>query len=233
MSIHDKHKENKFETEIVEYLSSTSWIEGTSQGYDKELALYPDDLLTFIKTTQPQAYEKMAKREGAKVDDVLCKFVASELDKKGSLYYFRHDLKYIGSKFKLCQFKPELENEELEEKYEANILRVVRQVYYSKDNQKSIDIVLFLNGIPVSTIELKTDFTQNIQDAIIQYKKDRLPKGEPLLEFKKRCLVHFALSTDEVYMTTKLAGDKTFFLPFNKGANDGSAVVRAFRYHGR
>lgn len=223
MSIHDKHKENKFETEIVEYLSSTSWIEGTSQGYDKELALYPDDLLTFIKNTQPQAYEKMAKREGAKVDDVLCKFVASELDKKGSLYYFRHDLKYIGSKFKLCQFKPELENEELQEKYEANILRVVRQVYYSKDNQKSIDIVLFLNGIPVSTIELKTDFTQNIQDAIIQYKKDRLPKGEPLLEFKKRCLVHFALSTDEVYMTTKLAGNKTFFLPFNKGANDGSA----------
>lgn len=223
MSIHDKHKENQFETEIVNYLTSTSWIEGTSQGYDKELAIYPDDLLTFIKTTQAQAYEKMAKREGAKVDDVLCKFVANELDKKGSLYYFRHDLKYIGSKFKLCQFKPELKNEELEVKYEANILRVVRQVYYSKDNKKSIDIVLFLNGIPVSTIELKTDFTQNIQDAIIQYKKDRLPKGEPLLEFKKRCLVHFALSTDEAYMTTKLAGNKTFFLPFNKGKKDGSA----------
>ena len=223
MSIHDKHKENQFETEIVKHLTSTSWIEGTSQGYDKELAIYPDDLLTFIKTTQAQAYEKMAKREGDKVDDVLCKFVANELDKKGSLYYFRHDLKYIGSKFKLCQFKPELQNEELEVKYEANILRVVRQVYYSKDNKKSIDIVLFLNGIPVSTIELKTDFTQNIEDAIIQYKKDRLPKGEPLLEFKKRCLVHFALSTDEAYMTTKLAGNKTFFLPFNKGKKDGSA----------
>jgi type I restriction enzyme R subunit len=223
MSIHDKHKENQFETEIVKHLTSTSWIEGTSQGYDKDLAIYPDDLLTFIKTTQAQAYEKMAKREGAKVDDVLCKFVANELDKKGSLYYFRHDLKYIGSKFKLCQFKPELKNDELEVKYEANILRVVRQVYYSKDNKKSIDIVLFLNGIPVSTIELKTDFTQNIEDAIIQYKKDRLPKGEPLLEFKKRCLVHFALSIDEAYMTTKLAGNKTFFLPFNKGKKDGSA----------
>ncbi|MFA9373307.1 MAG: type I restriction endonuclease subunit R [Poseidonibacter sp.] len=223
MSIHDKHKENQFETEIVDYLSSTTWIEGTSQGYDKELSIYPEDLLSFIKTTQPKAYEKMAKREGAKVDEVLCKFVARELDKKGSLYYFRHDLKYIGSKFKLCQFKPELENDELEEKYQANILRVVRQVYYSENNQKSIDIVLFLNGIPLSTIELKTDFTQNIQDAIIQYKKDRLPKGEPLLEFKKRCLVHFAVSTDEVYMTTKLAGNKTFFLPFNKGKKDGSA----------
>lgn len=223
MSIHDKHKENQFETEIVKHLSLTTWIEGTSLGYDKELALYPDDLLTFIKTTQPQAYDKMVKREGSNVDNVLCKFVARELDKKGSLYYFRHDLKYIGSKFKLCQFKPELENKELETKYEANILRVVRQVYYSKDNKKSIDIVLFLNGIPVSTIELKTEFTQNIQDAIIQYKQDRLPKGEPLLEFKKRCLVHFAVSTDEVYMTTKLAGNKTFFLPFNKGKKDGSA----------
>lgn len=223
MSIHDKHKENQFETEIVQHLSSTTWVEGDHKRYNNELALYPEDLLTFIKTTQPQAYEKMVKREGAKTDDVLCKFVGKELDKKGSLYYFRHDLKYIGSKFKLCQFKPELENDELQEKYNANILRVVRQVFYSTKNKKSIDIVLFLNGIPLSTIELKTEFTQNIQDAIIQYKKDRVPKGEPLLEFKKRCLVHFACSTDEVYMTTKLAGDKTFFLPFNKGKKDGSA----------
>lgn len=224
MSIHDKHKENQFETEIVEYLSSTSWVEGTSAGYDKELSLYPEDLLLFIKTTQPQAYEKLAKKEGSKTDETLCKIVANELDKKGSLYCLRNQLKdYRFNRLSLCQFKPELENIDLSAKYEANILRVVRQVYYSKDNKNSIDIVLFLNGIPLSTIELKTDFTQNIQDAIIQYKKDRHPKGEPLLEFKKRCLVHFAVSTDEVYMTTKLAGNKTFFLPFNKGKKDGSA----------
>lgn len=222
MSIHNKHKEKQFQIEIVEHLSSTTWIEGSNQKYDKKLALYPDDLLSFIKNTQPQAYEKMAKREGQKTDDVLCKFVAKELDKKGSLYYFRHDLKYIGSKFKLCQFKPELENQELQEKYDSNILRVVQEVT-TNSSDKRIDLVFFLNGIPVATMELKTDFTQNIQDAIIQYKKDRLPKGEPLLEFKKRCLVHFAVSTDEVYMTTKLAGDKTFFLPFNKGKKDGSA----------
>ena len=222
MSIHDKHKEKQFQIEIVEHLNSTTWIEGINQNYDKKLALYPDDLLSFIKKTQPQAYEKMAKREGQKTDDVLCKFVARELDKKGSLYYFRHDLKYIGSKFKLCQFKPELENQELQEKYDSNILRVVQEVT-TNSSDKRIDLVLFLNGIPVATMELKTDFTQNIQDAIIQYKKDRLPKGEPLLEFKKRCLVHFAVSTDEVYMTTKLAGNKTFFLPFNKGKADGSA----------
>ena len=224
MNIHDKHKENQFETEIVDYLSSTSWVEGTNAGYDKELAIYPEDLISFIKTTQPQAYEKLAKKDDNKTDEILCKIVATELDKKGSLYCLRNQLKdYRFNRLSLCQFKPELENKELQEKYEANILRVVRQVYYSKDNKNSIDIVLFLNGIPLATIELKTDFTQNIQDAIIQYKKDRQPKGEPLLEFKKRCLVHFAVSTDEVYMTTKLEANKTFFLPFNKGHKDGSA----------
>lgn len=223
MSIHDKHKEHRFETEIVEYLTSNSWIEGFSSGYDKELAIYKDDLLSYIKSTQSVAYDKMQKREGVKTDEVLCKFIASELDKQGSLYFFRKEIKYIGSKFKLCQFKPELENQELQEKYDANILRVVRQVYYSKDDKKSLDLVLFLNGIPFATLELKTDFTQNVHDAIKQYKIDRLPKNEPILEFKKRCLIHFAVSTDEVYMTTKLDGTKTFFLPFNKGKADGGA----------
>ncbi|MBK2297343.1 type I restriction endonuclease subunit R [Francisella philomiragia] len=223
MSIHDKHKENKMELSIVEHLTNNGWLEGTSHGYDKDLALYSEDLLSFIKTTQPQAYEKMAKREGDKTDEVLLKHVAKELNKNGSLYFLRNEVKYIGSKFKLCQFKPELDNPELQAKYDANILRVVRQVYYSKNNKNSIDLVLFVNGIPITTLELKTDFTQNIQDAIWQYKKNRLPKGEPLLEFKKRCLVHFAVSTQEVYMTTKLAGKNTFFLPFNKGSEDGGA----------
>lgn len=223
MSILDKHKENVFETEIIDYLTSNGWIEGTSQGYDEDLALYPEDLLTYIKSTQPEAYEKMLKREGAKTDDILLKFVAKELDTQGSLHYLRHELKYIGSKFKLCQFKPELFNPDTQKRYDANILRVVRQVYYSKSNQNSIDLVLFVNGIPIATLELKTDFTQNVQDAIWQYKNDREAKGEPLLEFKKRAIVHFAVSTDEVYMATKLAGKKTFFLPFNKGKVDGSA----------
>ena len=93
----------------------------------------------------------------------------------------------------------------------------------TKSGNERIDLVLFLNGIPIATLELKTDFTQNVQDAVNQYKYDRPAKGEPLLEFKRRALVHFAVSTDEVYMTTKLAGANTFFLPFNKGREDGSA----------
>lgn len=223
MSIHNKHKEEKLETEIVEYLTNNDWIEGSSNGYDKELALYPEDLLAYIKTTQPEAYDKMSKREGANTNNVLVKHVAKELNKNGSLHFLRNEVKYIGSKFKLCQFKPELDNPDLKAKFDANILRVVRQVYYSTKNKNSIDLVLFLNGVPIATLELKTDFTQNIQDAIWQYKKDRKPKGEILLEFKKRALVHFAVSTAEVHMTTKLAGLNTFFLPFNKGGEDGGA----------
>ena len=217
-----KHKERQFQKEIVQHLTTHGYVEGDASGYDRELALYPQDIIDYIKTTQPQAYEKMQKREGAKTDEVLCKFVAKEMDKHGSLHYLRHDLKYIGSKFKLCQFKPELHNPDTQKKYDANILRVVQEVT-TKSGQERLDLVLFLNGIPVATMELKTDFTQNVQDAINQYKYDRPAKGEALLEFKRRALVHFAVSTDEVYMTTKLAGTKTFFLPFNKGRKDGSA----------
>jgi type I restriction enzyme R subunit len=197
-------------------------VEGNVSGYDRELALYPEDIINYIKATQPQAYEKMSKREGTKTDQVLCKHVAKEMDKYGSLHYLRNDLKYIGSKFKLCQFKPELYNPDTQAKYDANILRVVQEVTTKSGNER-IDLVLFLNGIPIATLELKTDFTQNVQDAVTQYKYERPAKGEALLEFKRRALVHFAVSNDEVYMTTKLAGASTFFLPFNKGQIDGSA----------
>jgi len=217
-----KHKERQFQIEIVQHLISNNYVEGDASGYDKELALYPDDLIAYIKSTQLQAYEKMQKREGTKTDTVLCKHVTKEMDKHGSLHCLRKEVKYIGSKFKLCQFKPELHNPDTQAKYDANILRVVQEVTTKSGNER-IDLVLFLNGIPIATLELKTDFTQNVQDAINQYKYDRPAKGEALLEFKRRALVHFAVSTDEVYMTTKLAGAKTFFLPFNKGREDGSA----------
>ena len=217
-----KHKERQFQIEIVQHLISNNWIEGDASSYDRELALYPDDLISYIKSTQPQAYEKMQKREGSKTDEVLCKHVAKEMDKHGSLHNLRNDLKYIGSKFKLCQFKPELHNSDTQAKYDANILRAVQEVTTKSGNER-IDLVLFLNGIPIATLELKTDFTQNVQDAVNQYKYERPAKGEALLEFKRRALVHFAVSNDEVYMTTKLAGAKTFFLPFNKGRTDGSA----------
>lgn len=217
-----KHKERQFQIEIVQHLKTHGYVEGNAKDYDRKLALYKPDIINYIKATQAKAYEKMQKREGVKTDEVLCLHVAKEIDKQGSLYYLRNDLKYIGSKFKLCQFKPELTNQSLQEKYDANILRVVQEVT-TKSGGERIDLVLFLNGIPIVTCELKTDFTQNVQDAIVQYKNTRPAKGDALLEFKRRALVHFAVSNDEVYMTTKLAGAKTFFLPFNKGNIDGGA----------
>lgn len=223
-----KHKEIVFENEVVESLTQHGWVEGNSTDYDKVLALYPEDVVAFIKRTQPDAYDTFAKRYHTNTDALLVQEVAKNLDKQGALYYLRNEMKFIGGKFRLCQFKPDLPTQALLEKYEHNILRVVRQVYYSEHNKNSLDLVLFVNGIPVATLELKTDFTQNVHDAINQYKYDRTPRDpktnhqEPLLTFKKRALVHFAVSTDEVYMTTKLNGKETFFLPFNRGNNEGA-----------
>ncbi|MDP0589951.1 MAG: type I restriction endonuclease [Candidatus Endonucleobacter bathymodioli] len=216
-----KHKERQFQIEIVQHLKTHGYVEGDASGYDRELALYSDDIITYIQSTQPDAYKKMHKREGSKTDEVLCKLVAKSMDSRGALYCLRNEVKHIGTKFKLCQFKPELANATTQAKYDANILRVVQEVT-TQSGKERIDLVLFLNGIPVVTMELKTDFTQNVQDAINQYKYDRPAKGDALLQFKRRSLVHFAVSNDEVYMTTKLAGPNTFFLPFNKGTVDGS-----------
>ena len=217
------HKEIIFENEVIELLKENGYVEGHSKNYDKSLALYPSDLITYIKTTSPKAYEKLSKTYGDGVDNTIVERVAKQLDTHGSLHFLRNEIKDRGAKFRLCQFKPELENEAIQAKYEANILRVVRQLYYSENNKNSIDLVLFLNGIPIVTIELKSDFTQAVEIAKSQYKTDRLPKGEPLLSFKKRALVHFAVSGSEAWMTTKLAGAKSFFLPFNRGKEDGSA----------
>ena len=219
-----KHKEENFEIEIVKDLvNNRGWVEGSNSEYDKELGLYTRDLIEFVKITAPESYKKIQKREKKNTNKVIAEYVAKQMNKYGSLWCLKHELKYIGAKIKLAQFKPELNNPELQKNYEANILRVVRQVHFSPKNpNKSIDLVFFLNGIPIITMELKTDFTQNVQDAINQYKFDRNPKESILLQFKKRALVHFAVSEDEVYMTTKLEGAKTKFLPFNKGYNGGA-----------
>ena len=136
------------------------------------------------------------------------------------------DIVGLRKPIKLAEFKPAFDiNLAIMQRYQANRLRVVRQLRYSLHNENSLDLVLFLNGIPIATVELKTDFTQSVEDAVDQYRFDRLPKlkgkpAEPLLSFPSGALVHFAVSTQEVMMATELAGPDTFFLPFNRG-NDG------------
>lgn len=225
------HKEASFEKEICEYLAANGWLyaAGDAQAYDRARALFPADLIDWIKNTQPKAWEVLSKNHGTAVETVLLDRLRRSLDERGTLDVLRHGIELLGLRqpLQLAQFKPALSmNLELTARYAANRLRVVRQVRYSLTCENSIDLVLFLNGIPVATCELKTDFTQSVQDAVDQYRFDREPKpkgkAEPLLSFACGALVHFAVSNREVAMTTRLEGAATRFLPFNQG-NDGGA----------
>lgn len=226
------HTERIFEDELCEHLAANGWSVRThlknATSYDRQLALLAEDLLGYVQETQPAEWAKFKKWHNGQSEAMFVKRVAKQLDTHGTLHVLRHGFKDVDAKFQLCQFRPEHgKNPALMDAYQRNRLTLVRQLHYSLHNENSIDFVLFVNGLPVATVELKTDLTQNIKDAINQYKKDRLPKDprskelEALLQFKTRALVHFAVSTDEVFMTTKLAGDDTFFLPFNMGKPDG------------
>jgi type I restriction enzyme R subunit len=226
------HNEYQFEIDVCDYLASHGWLYSKDdKGYDAERALFPEDLLGFIQDTQPQSWERLKSfHNGASQKTLLDRLVKVQ-DTEGTLHALRKGFKATGAGsngFDLIQFAPSHGfNEEVKERYAKNRLRVMRQVHYSTNNRNSIDLVLFVNGVPVATIELKTDFTQGIDDAKNQYKTDRPPrdpqtkKEEPLLKFKRGALVHFAVSTSEVWMTTKLNGMESFFLPFNKGFEGG------------
>ncbi len=222
------HKEIEFENDICNYLHSQDWhyAEGDNKAYDRARALFPADVIAWVQATQPKAWEALTKNHGAVAEAVLLDRLRKQLDERGTLDVIRHGIELLGLKqpLQLAQFKPALAmNPELQAKYAANRLRVVRQVHYSLHNENSIDLVLFLNGLPVATTELKTDFTQSVEDAVDQYRFDRHPRpkgqsaAEPLLEFPRGALVHFAVSNCEVRMTTKLHGAATTFLPFNLG----------------
>ncbi len=222
------HTEINFETEICEHLAANGWLYSPSDdGYDRARALLADDVLAWVQATQPQAWDAIAKNHGANAAETLFGRLRDSLNQRGTLDVLRHGIEMLGLKGKLplAQFKPALGiNPDILARYEANRLRVVRQVHCSQHNQNCIDFVLFLNGLPVATVELKTDFTQSIGDAIDQYRFDRHPRpkgqvAEPLLSFPSGALVHFAVSNREVHMTTKLEGTDTVFLPFNQGDN--------------
>ena len=227
--------EKSFETEICEYLGSHGWLyEEDFTGYDQEHALIPEDVFAWLQVTQPEQWARVMPDNDSPVETALAKRLlvdrlVKELDQPlehggGLLAVLRGGFRKTPAKFFMCAFKPATSmNPEAEQHYQANRLRVVRQVHHSaKRPQDSIDLVFFVNGLPVATAELKTDNTQSIDDAVHQYRRDRQPQGEPLLKFGSRALVHFAVSTDEIRMTTKLDGANTVFLPFNLG-NDGGA----------
>lgn len=192
------------------------------EDYDRALCLIPKDVVDFIWATQPREWEKLKQYHGAEVKEKFLKRLSSEVAKRGVLEVFRKGVKDSGCKFNLAYFQPSSGlNPELQKLFGTNIFSVDRQLCYCEKNAKSLDLVLFLNGLPIFTAELKNPLTgQSVQNAVNQYRFDRDPK-EPLFKFG-RCLAHFAVDTELVYVTTHLQGAKTAFLPFNKGKFGGA-----------
>lgn len=226
------HHECELERHIVAQLAASGWLVGDSAAYDRARGLYPEDVVGWLRDSQPQAWEKLERLNGAGTTDVVLDRLAKALESKdgGTVEVLRRGFAVAGGgALAMSQPLPEDErNETVIRRYQANRLRVVPQLAYSLDKADRIDLVFFVNGIAVATVELKTDFTQSVQAAMAQYRQDRPPKSEktgraePLLAFRRGAVVHFAMSDSDIRMTTKLAGDATFFLPFNRG-HDGAA----------
>ena len=247
--------ETIFQQDIITQMQSHGWQVGSPQGYNREKALYEQDVLDFVQKTQNKEWLKFKSifpndTERHFLDTVVAQLKKADINATdiesrsyGTLGVLRHGLRTRGARFSFCQFKPEHGlNPELNEIYKQNICRVVPELVYSPYANKAeleatgkqakkwrIDLVLFINGFPVATLELKSEFKQAVQNAMAQYKKTRLPKDpetnkpEPLLTFKRGALVHFAVSQYEVYMATHLKGEDTYFLPFNKGTKEQGA----------
>lgn len=227
------HQEHHFEREICAHLAANGWLyaEGDAAKFDRASGLFLPDLLAWVEATQPESWQRLSKTHGAALPQVLAERLRKNMNERGTLDVLRRGVEMLGLKepLELAQFKPALAiNPATQARYAANRLRVVRQVCHSPNNPKDeLDLVLFLNGIAVATAELKSNFTQSVQDAVDQYRFDRhpQPKGgmlEPLLSFPGGALVHFAVSQSEAMMATRLAGPATSFLPFNRG-NAGGA----------
>jgi len=218
------HQEGTFEEAITEHLTINGWHSGSKADFNPELGFDRKAVLDFVETSQPKEWAKMISFFKDKAEDKFIQRLVKELDLRGMLDVIRHGITDNGIKFKLAFFKPESNlNPETITLYKSNKLYAARQVHFSiKNPNKSIDLLLSLNGLPLATCELKNQFTgQTVQDGIKQYRKDR-DSRELLFQFKKRALVHFALDSDEVYFTTKLDDDKTRFFPFNRGYNFGA-----------
>lgn len=228
-------KELAFQQDIIDAMAAQGWLVGTSAGYNPTTAIYTEDLLAYFQTAWGDRWQKLCKSNPSDPAGVLIQKTVRALEHSDTLDVLRHGYKLPGVKVELCSFKPDhAMNPDTQARYQANRLRVVPEVSYSPharpgEYNPRLDLVLFVNGIPTATLELKSEFKQSIENAKRQYCHDRpvkdplTRKAEPLLTFKRGALVHFAVSQQDVAMTTKLAGKDTFFLPFNRGSAEGGA----------
>ena len=218
------HSEEAFESLIEQHLLGHGFVARPYTAYNADLALIEDDLLDYVSTTQQKTWKKQQGIHGnALRANLLAAFDKATAD-VGVLHVLRHGFKFYGSTIRVATFRPAHGlNPEVEAHYQANTLAVVRQVHHDpKRKGEELDLVLFLNGIPVVTAELKNAMTQQTAShAVHQYRTARDPDA-PIFRFKRRALVHFAVGSDEAWMTTRLRGDSTFFLPFNRGRGTGA-----------
>lgn len=227
MAVEKSYTELAFEESCESILLRGGYVKGYPATLDRALAIDTGALMGFVKATQPEAWQKLSVAYGLVAEKKLISRLCDELNKRGTLDVLRRgidDYNLGGQRLHLCYFKPASSlNPMAAELYEKNIVTCTRQVKYSLKNENSLDMVLALNGLPLVTIELKNPMTgQSYVDAMNQYKHDRDPR-ELLFQFKKRALVHFAVDPDWVYMTTHLRGPATYFLPFNRGSEEGGA----------
>ena len=221
-----QYTEVAFEAVIENYLlTAGGYTRGDADTFDRDRGLDPIVLLPFIQQTQPREWEYLQNIQGDKAGEILlddlCRALNSEHE--GCLKVLRHGFKCFGKLFRVAYFRPASGmNPETQRLYAANRLTVTRQLRYSNRHHNTLDLVLSLNGLPIATAELKNPMTgQTWRDAVRQYQKDRDPR-DLIFQFRKRTLVHFAVDPDEVYMTTRLAGRSTRFLPFNLGDGTGA-----------
>lgn len=225
-SAQSAHREIVLEQHMVDQLVATQgYVPRAPEAYDRPSAMDRDLVLRFVKETQPEEWQKLEAQYSASAESEFFKQLERALKTRGTLEVLRQGLKLVPNiRLSLCYFKPASGlNSELVRLYEANILSVIRQLRYSQRSENAIDIALFLNGLPVATVELKNLLTgSTFRHAEKQYRDDRSPAGEPLLTFKRGALVHFAMDEDNISMTTRLQNGKTRFLPFNRGRDGGA-----------
>ena len=223
------YTETNFENHIEDHLNESGYRSLLPADYDKYACLIPEELLRFIRDSQPEEYRKLEYQHGGQTPDKLLNRIGTQIERRGVLDVLRKGVKDHGCNFHLTYFRPSSGiNPDHQRLYEANRFTLVRQLKYSGRSEKSLDMALFLNGLPLVTLELKNSLTgQVVTDAEKQYKEDRDPR-EALFKFR-RCLVHFAVGNEKVSMTTRLAGGDTRFFPFNKGienpVNEGGHKV--------
>jgi type I restriction enzyme R subunit len=218
-----RHTEAAFESILEADLLGQGYVAVDRKGFDMERAIFPEETLGFIRATQPKEWQRLEGLLGERTADQVLSDLCRWMDANGSLATLRHGFKCYGRTLHVAYFKAAHGlNPELDARYAANRLGITRQLRYSPRHTNTLDVTLSVNGLPIATLELKNPLThQTVEDAIEQYRHDRDPR-EPLFEFKRRTLVHFAVDTEAVWMTTRLASSATHFLPFNKGFEKGA-----------